>query len=81
MGNSEDDKKFGGLASKGRLQGKKNGMRGTILKESSLTYPWNILGTKSLPMGRCDPNWIHTTTIGYCSGSMRIGKGKVQGYG
>jgi hypothetical protein len=53
------------LASKGKLHGKKNGMRETKFQEISLTYPWNILGTGSLPMVMCDRNNIHTTTIGY----------------
>jgi hypothetical protein len=29
-------------------------MRRTILKASSLIYPWKLLGTKNLPMGKFD---------------------------
>jgi hypothetical protein len=53
-------------------------MRGTILEVSSLIYPWQFLGTKSLPMGRCDPNknnWLWHRLLD------AIDNGKVQGYG
>jgi hypothetical protein len=40
-------------------------MRGTQLQTSYLTYHWQCLGTKSLSMGRCYYNWIHSRTIRY----------------
>jgi hypothetical protein len=52
------NKRYGRLASKEKDHGNKNGTRGTKLKSSSLTFPWKILGTKSLSMGRGVLNWI-----------------------
>lgn len=59
------DKRVGRFISRDKLQRRKNGIRGTKLRESSLTYTWNTLRTKILPMIRRDLNWICTNTIGY----------------